>query len=89
MHNTEEQINKLLTDLASLCQSPKDADAVAQIVRRLHRTHQQSIGRFIQESIKVFSKAYDDHHYDLRNEGTCKLCSTIQDQVDDFVLPFI
>ncbi len=89
MHKTEEQIDKLLTELASLSQTPKDADAVAQLVRRLHRTNQQSLGKFLQASIKVFSKAFDDHHYDLRNEATCKMCKEINEKVDEHSLPFI
>ena len=89
LHKTEQEIGKLLTDLASLCQSSKDAEKVAQLVRRQHRTHQQSIGRFTQASIKVFSQAYEDHHYDLRNEATCKMCNDINGKAEEHVLPFI
>ncbi len=89
LHKTGQEIDKLLTDLASLCQTTRDADAVAELLKKQHRTHQQSLGRFIQASIKVFSQAHEDHHYDLRNEATCKMCSEIIDQVEEFTLPFI
>ncbi len=89
MSKTEQEIDKLLTDLASLSQSPVDAAAIAQIVRRLHRTNQQSIGRCLKAIVKVFSKAFDDHHYDLRNEATCKMCKEINNKVDEHSLPFI
>ncbi len=54
MHKTEQEIDKLLTDLASLCQTPRDADAIAQLVRRQHRTHQQSLVGLYRQQSKSF-----------------------------------
>ena len=86
---TEKEINELLTTLATLSQSCKDAEIVAEFIRKQHRTHQQSLGRFIQSAIKVFSKMYEDEHYDLRNEATCKMCKEISGKVEECTLPFI
>ncbi len=88
-HKTDEEICQMLTDLASLCQTSRDADAVAQIVRRLHRTHQQSIARCFMAIVRVLAQAYDDRHYDLRNENACIMCFSIKDHIDEHVLPFI
>ena len=86
---TEQEIDRLLTELATLCQGVRDAEKVAGLVRRQHRTHQQSIGRFMQATVNVFAKMYDDKHYDLRNEATCNMCYNIRDSVDECSIPFI
>ena len=86
---TEKEINDLLTTLATLSQSCKDAEIVANMIKKQHRTHQQSLGRFIQYAVKVYAKMYEDKYYDLRNEATCFMCSSIKEQVENSILPFI
>ena len=87
--NTEKEIIELLTTLATLSQSCRDAEIVANLIRFQHRTHQQSIGRFIQYAIITFSKMYDEKYYDLRNEATCRMCKEISGKVEECTLPFI
>jgi len=85
----KEEYTALLTSLASQCQSCTDTEKIANLIKFQHRTYQQSIGRFIQEAIKVYAKMYEDGIYDLRNEGICKMCNNIVDKVEDVIIPFI
>jgi len=87
--NKKEEYIASLKSLASLCQSCTDAKEIANLIKIQHRTHQQSIGRFIKEAIKVYAKMYEDGYYDLRNEDTCKMCNSIVDKVEDTIMPFI
>ena len=89
LHKTEQEIDKLLTDLASLCQSSRDAEKVSQMLVRQHRTHQQGIGRFIQESVNYFADANDKGRFDLRNQATCEMCKKVSEEIDKHGLPFI
>jgi len=87
--NDEHEISELLTRLASLCQNERKTKEIAKLLYKQHRTHQQSIGRFIQQSINVFSEMKDKNSFDLRNEETCKMSSVVNNQINDFSLPFI
>ena len=89
LHKTEQEIDRLLTDLASLCQSSRDAEKVAQMLVRQHRTHQQGIGRFIQESVKYFADANNKGGFDPRNKATCKMCEQMSEEIDKHYLPFV
>jgi len=89
LHKTEQEIDKMLTDLASLCQSSRDAEKVAGMLVRQHRTHQQGIGRFIQESVKYFADAKDNGRFDLRNAATCEMCKEVSEAIDQHGLPLV
>jgi hypothetical protein len=89
MDDKEYEILNLITKLASLCQNSNRAKEVAKILYREHRTHQQGIGRFIQESINVFAEMKDKNCFDPRNEQTCTMCKEMEDIVKEHNLPFI
>jgi len=86
---TEQEIKELLTTLATLSQSCKDVKAVTDLIRYQHRSHQQSLGRFMKYAIKLYADMYKDGKYDLRNENTCKMCAQIVEQTEEFAIPFI
>ena len=56
---------------------------VEYIVHRTHRSLQQSVFRLFYACIKEWSKCYEDHNYDPRNENTCRMCSEIVETMKD------
>ena len=83
------KITNLLTELSNLCSSIRNTEEVSKLIKYQHRTHQQSLGRFIQAAVKTFSQLEEEGYFDLRNEATCKMCSEVKDLVEDNAIPFI
>jgi len=61
-------------------------EEVTNLIMMEHRTLQQNLMRLIMKLIEKWSQ---QEYYDLRNEGTIKLCKRIMEAVkDDIYLPY-
>lgn len=69
--------------------SRKDREDFIKSLVHDHPTLQQSTFRLMMEALRMWAKKYDEGHYDLRNEQTCKMAKMMLEAVKDEGIPFI
>ena len=82
-----EVSSKIMDDINRWATSPLH---IAEALQGHHRTLQQSFTRVVIEYLKLQAQDYEDGHYDLRNEETCKWAHRLREEgLLDVGLPYI
>lgn len=88
-NDNDMEMIRFIEEFAAKCQGGKRTEDFGNLLTRCHRTHQQSIGRFIKKAIQVFATSYDEKRFDDRNADTCKMCAELLKITEEHSLPFI
>lgn len=91
-NRTPESMDAVEALVAIANMAPSERNDVIDGILREHRTHQQSVMRFILALLRAYAKAYRDKAFDQRNEAglyAATIAIEAVERADADALPYI